>query len=148
MNKILISILTIATIVFTFASCNDDDNIGDYSCSLKFKIVDNNNNNLLGSENQYPIGNIKLMQEDNPYETGFSYDTISDVISIPMEDFINFAFKRTFYLELNWRDTDTLDITFGQNPRTSCMYGYYLKGVKYNGVNLTKDDNYIFTITK
>ncbi|MFO7830335.1 MAG: hypothetical protein R6V23_17075 [Bacteroidales bacterium] len=148
MKNILISLLAITSLLLISQSCNDDDDLGEYSCSLEFKIVDNDNNNLLGSENQYPIGNIKLMQKDNPYETGFSYDTISKVISIPMENFINFDFRKEFYLELNWRDIDTLDISFGQNPRASCMYGYYLKGVKYNGVNLTKDDNYIFTIKK
>lgn len=148
MKNILISLLAISTLLLISQSCNDDDDLGEYSCTLQFKITDSDNNNLLGSENQYPTGNIKLKQKDSDYEIGFTYDTISEVISLPMENFINFDFRKAFYLELTWRDTDTLDIEFGQNPRASCMYGYYLKAVKYNGSNLAKNEDYIFTVIK
>lgn len=131
-------------IIIVFSSCNDDD-IGDYSCEINLKIENESGENLIGEENLYMPSQISITQNDVTYEATFSFNESENYISCSTGELINFESDKPFYLTLSPNLTIRLDLSYGQDPTTSCIFGYYLKNIKYLDKSLESDGD-IYTL--
>lgn len=126
-------------IIFTGCSDNSEDEI---SCELKLKIMDNQDNNLLET-GFYNSDTIFLFQDNLEYKYSFDYDNVEYVLSISTVELRNYNMDNDFLLYLNMSDTDTLKINYERDPSVPCLGGgLIIKGLKYNGLEITKLDDY------
>ncbi len=134
-------ILLAAACSFTFSAC---DNCSDMdmraTAPIAFSIVDDDGNDLVGSaQARYSVDSIRLFDED-----GKASVMVTNVYFPELKSYVFYADcdknkqgKSSLRLQLNSRDSDTLDVWYEQE-KSECANIYKYTQFQHNGEPVLK----------